>query len=40
MSAITSTSALSKLNIETFNFTNSLKLILGKKLRIKAEKKY
>ena len=29
-----------KLNIETFNFTNSLKLILGKKLRIKAEKKY
>ena len=27
-----------KLNIETFNFTNSLKLILGRKLRIKAEK--
>ena len=29
-----------KLNIETFNFTNSLKLILGRKLRIKAENKY
>ena len=27
-----------KLNNETFNFTNSLKLILGKKIRIKAEK--
>jgi len=27
-----------KLNIETFNFTNSLKLILGRKIRIKAEK--
>ena len=27
-----------KLNIETFNFTNSLKLLLGKKIRIKAEK--
>ena len=26
-----------KLNNETFNFTNSLKLILGRKLRIKAE---
>ena len=30
----------SKLNNETFNFTNSLKLILGRKLRIKAENKY
>ena len=29
-----------KLNNETFNFTNSLKLILGRKLRIKAENKY
>ena len=29
-----------KLNIETFNFTNSLKLILGKKIRIKADNKY
>ena len=29
-----------KLNIETFNFTNSLKLILGTKIRIKAENKY
>jgi len=29
-----------KLNNETFNFTNSLKLILGRKLRIKAEKIY
>ena len=29
-----------KLNFETFNFTNSLKLILGRKLRIKAKKKY
>jgi len=28
-----------KLNNETFNFTNSLKLILGRKLRIKAIKK-
>ena len=28
-----------KLNNETFNFINSLKLLLGKKLRIKAEKK-
>jgi len=28
----------SKLNNETFNFTNSLKLLLGKKIRIKAEK--
>ena len=27
-----------KLNNETFNFTNSLKLLLGKKIRIKAEK--
>ena len=27
-----------KLNIETFNFTNSLKLLLGKKIRIKASK--
>ena len=27
-----------KLNNETFNFTNSLKLILGKKIRIKAMK--
>ncbi len=27
-----------KLNNESFNFTNSLKLILGKKIRIKAEK--
>ena len=27
-----------KLDDETFNFTNSLKLILGKKIRIKAEK--
>ena len=26
----------SKLNEETFNFTNSLKLLLGKKIRIKA----
>ena len=26
------------LNNETFNFTNSLKLLLGKKIRIKAEK--
>ena len=26
-----------KLNNETFNFTNSLKLLLGKKIRIKAE---
>ena len=26
----------SKLNQETFNFTNSLKLLLGKKIRIKA----
>ena len=26
-----------KLNIETFNFTNSLKLILGRKIRIKAK---
>jgi hypothetical protein len=25
-----------KLNEETFNFTNSLKLLLGKKIRIKA----
>jgi len=25
-----------KLNQETFNFTNSLKLLLGKKIRIKA----
>lgn len=29
-----------KLNNETFNFTNSLKLILGRKIRIKAENKY
>ena len=29
-----------KLNNETFNFTNSLKLLLGKKIRIKAEKEY
>jgi len=29
-----------KLDNETFNFTNSLKLILGRKLRIKAENKY
>ena len=29
-----------KLNTETFNFINSLKLILGRKLRIKAENKY
>ena len=28
-----------KLNNETFNLTNSLKLILGRKIRIKAEKK-
>ena len=28
----------SKLSNETFNFTNSLKLLLGKKIRIKAEK--
>ena len=28
----------SKLNNETFNFTNSLKLLLGKKIRIKASK--
>ena len=28
-----------KLNIESFNFTNSLKLILGRKIRIKAENK-
>ena len=28
----------SKLNKETFNFTNSLKLLLGKKIRIKAKK--
>ena len=27
-----------KLNNETFNFTNSLKLLLGKKIRIKAKK--
>ena len=27
-----------KLNNETFNFINSLKLLLGKKIRIKAEK--
>ncbi len=27
-----------KLNNETFNFTNSLKLLLGRKIRIKAEK--
>ena len=27
-----------KLNNETFNFTNSLKLLLGKKIRIKVEK--
>ena len=27
----------SKLNEETFNFTNSLKLLLGKKIRIKAK---
>ena len=27
-----------KLNNETFNFTNSLKLLLGKKIRIKARK--
>ena len=27
-----------KLNNETFNFTNSLKLLLGKKIRIKAQK--
>ena len=27
-----------KLNIETFNFTNSLKLLLGKKIRIKVKK--
>ena len=27
-----------KLNNESFNFTNSLKLLLGKKIRIKAEK--
>ena len=27
----------SKLNQETFNFTNSLKLLLGKKIRIKAK---
>ena len=26
-----------KLNNETFNFTNSLKLILGRKIRIKAK---
>ena len=26
----------SKLNQETFNFTNSLKLLLGKKIRIRA----
>jgi len=26
-----------KLKNETFNFTNSLKLLLGKKIRIKAE---
>ena len=29
-----------KLNEENFNFTNSLKLLLGKKIRIKAEKEY
>ena len=29
-----------KLNNETFNFTNSLKLLLGKKIRIKAKKQY
>ena len=29
-----------KLNNETFNFTNSLKLLLGKKIRIKAQKQY
>jgi len=28
-----------KLNNEIFNFTNSLKLLLGKKIRIKAQKK-
>ena len=28
-----------KLNSETFNLINSLKLILGRKIRIKAEKK-
>ena len=28
-----------KLNQETFNFTNSLKLLLGKKIRIKANYK-
>ena len=28
-----------KLKNETFNFTNSLKLLLGKKIRIKAQKK-
>ena len=28
----------SKLNNETFNFTNSLKLLLGKKIRMKAKK--
>ena len=29
-----------KLKNETFNFTNSLKLLLGKKIRIKADKIY
>ena len=33
-------SIFNKLDNETFNFTNSLKLLLGKKIRIKAEKQY
>ena len=32
----TESNFFSKLNQETFNFTNSLKLLLGKKIRIKA----